>query len=129
MTITAKGAAATVTVDGDWLVLDRKVYRGTERIPLAGITGVDYKAATSLLQGRMVLHVPAKEPIEIVFRKGANDEFLAVRDAIEAARANGLVPPAAAPDLAEQLTKLAALRDQGILSDEEFAAQKAKLLG
>jgi hypothetical protein len=33
-----------------------------------------------------------------------------------------------APDPIEQLTKLAALKDQGILTEEEFAAQKAKLL-
>jgi hypothetical protein len=40
-------------------------------------------------------------------------------------------PPPAAPaaDPIEQLQKLAALKDQGILTDEEFAAQKAKLLG
>jgi hypothetical protein len=40
-------------------------------------------------------------------------------------------PPAAAPaaDPIEQLTQLAALKDQGILTDEEFAAQKAKILG
>ena len=38
--------------------------------------------------------------------------------------------PAAEPvDLADQLKKLAELRDQGILTDDEFAAQKAKLLG
>ena len=37
-------------------------------------------------------------------------------------------PPPAAPDPIEQLTKLAALKDQGILTDEEFAAQKAKIL-
>jgi hypothetical protein len=30
---------------------------------------------------------------------------------------------------ADELTKLAALRDQGVLTDAEFAAQKAKLLG
>jgi hypothetical protein len=37
--------------------------------------------------------------------------------------------PAAAPvSVAEELTKFAALRDQGILTEEEFAAQKAKLL-
>ena len=41
--------------------------------------------------------------------------------------------PAPAPttggvDPIEQLQKLAALRDQGILTEEEFAAQKAKLL-
>jgi Short C-terminal domain len=35
----------------------------------------------------------------------------------------------AAPDPMEQLEKLAQLHTQGILTDEEFAAQKAKLLG
>jgi hypothetical protein len=40
-------------------------------------------------------------------------------------------PPAAepdAPDPIEQLTKLAALKDQGILTEEEFAEQKARIL-
>lgn len=32
-------------------------------------------------------------------------------------------------DLVEQLKKLAELKDQGILTEEEFATQKAKLLG
>ena len=39
-------------------------------------------------------------------------------------------PPAeAAPDPIEQLKQLGALHEQGILTDEEFAAQKAKILG
>ena len=42
-------------------------------------------------------------------------------------------PPAAAEpstdDVIAQLKKFAELRDAGILTDEEFAAQKAKLLG
>jgi hypothetical protein len=38
-------------------------------------------------------------------------------------------PAAAAPDPIEQLKELAALKQQGILTDEEFAAQKAKILG
>jgi len=32
------------------------------------------------------------------------------------------------PDMIEQLQKLADLRDKGILTDEEFNAQKAKIL-
>ena len=32
-------------------------------------------------------------------------------------------------DVADQLQKLADLRDQGVLTDEEFEAQKAKILG
>ena len=38
-------------------------------------------------------------------------------------------PAAAAPDPIEQLKELAALKQQGILTDEEFEAQKAKILG
>ena len=40
-------------------------------------------------------------------------------------------PPAepGEPDLNTQLTQLAQLHDQGILTDEEFSAKKAQLLG
>ena len=38
-------------------------------------------------------------------------------------------PAAPAADPIEQLKQLAALKDQGILTEEEFAAQKAKILG
>ena len=37
-------------------------------------------------------------------------------------------PPPPPPDPIEQLTKLAALKDQGILTEAEFAQQKARLL-
>jgi hypothetical protein len=36
---------------------------------------------------------------------------------------------APAPDPIEQLTRLAALKDSGALTEAEFAAQKAKILG
>jgi hypothetical protein len=36
--------------------------------------------------------------------------------------------PASKPDVADELTKLDALRARGVLTDAEFAAQKAKLL-
>ena len=44
--------------------------------------------------------------------------------------ADAAPPPAAAPavDPIEQLKELAELKQQGILTDEEFAAQKAKIL-
>ena len=37
-------------------------------------------------------------------------------------------PPAAAPDTLEQLKELAELKNQGILTQAEFDAQKAKIL-
>lgn len=38
-------------------------------------------------------------------------------------------PPAQAQDPIEQLERLGALKAQGLLTEEEFAAQKAKILG
>ena len=38
------------------------------------------------------------------------------------------VPPQAGPSMADQLNQLADLHNQGVLSDGEFAAAKAKLL-
>jgi hypothetical protein len=56
--------------------------------------------------------------------------------AAQAAAAQYAPPPPAAPapaaaavDIVGELTKLAALKDAGVLSDDEFAAAKAKLLG
>ena len=38
-------------------------------------------------------------------------------------------PPPPQQDVVSQLERLAALKDQGILTEEEFQAQKAKILG
>jgi hypothetical protein len=38
-------------------------------------------------------------------------------------------PPAAGSSIADQLQQIGALHQQGMLSDDEFAAAKAKLLG
>ncbi len=38
-------------------------------------------------------------------------------------------PSAPADDMVAQLKELASLKEQGILTDEEFAAQKARILG
>jgi hypothetical protein len=38
-------------------------------------------------------------------------------------------PAAPQPDMISQLKELAALKDQGVLTEQEFAEQKARLLG
>lgn len=55
-------------------------------------------------------------------------ERWALQDEIPVAAAPGApaTPPAGAP--IDQLKELAALKEQGVLTEEEFAAQKAKLL-
>ena len=49
----------------------------------------------------------------------------------QAAPEPAAAPPAAAPvdPAVAQLQQLAALRDQGVITDEEFAAKKAQVLG
>jgi hypothetical protein len=55
-------------------------------------------------------------------------ERWAEQEAAAPAPAPAPVAPAQASSPIEQLKELAALRDQGVLTEEEFAAQKAKLL-
>ena len=61
-------------------------------------------------------------------QQSAYDQGLADSQAAAAA-APAPAPVAAAPDLIGQLTQLGQLHEQGVLTDAEFAAQKAKLLG
>lgn len=87
MTITAKGASATLTVDGEWLIIDAKVYRGTRRVALSTISAVDWKSAGTFLQGCLTLHVMGvPDPYVFVFRKKALSDFEALRDAIQGVR-------------------------------------------
>jgi hypothetical protein len=44
-------------------------------------------------------------------------------------QAPAAAPAPAAPSTLDQLRELGELKDQGVLTEEEFAAQKAKLLG
>ncbi len=68
--------------------------------------------------------------------QGGRDED-AERDArLDELEQQQAAPPPAAPaaggitdDAIEQIQKLGALKEQGLLSDEEFEAQKRKLLG
>ena len=59
------------------------------------------------------------------------DARIAELEAQQAANAPAAAPAPAAPqvDMVEQLEKLAQLKDQGVLTQEEFDAQKQKLLG
>ena len=68
--------------------------------------------------------------IEDIGRKAAVPPFVAkVRAHIEAlANAQIPLPAVAAPSLADELERLAALMDRGILSEDEFTAKKKQLL-
>jgi hypothetical protein len=67
----------------------------------------------------------ANDENAVIFTKKHTAEFEAIRDAVLAAVTT---PAAAAPDVTDQLSKLAALHEAGVLTDHEFADKKADLL-
>jgi hypothetical protein len=58
-----------------------------------------------------------------------SDEDKAALEADSAQTAVAAAPAEAAPSYLDELEKLAALRDQGIITEEEFSAKKNQLLG
>lgn len=65
------------------------------------------------------------------FNEGQQEDAAAQQAAYQQGIADSAAPaPAAsAPDPIAQLTQLGQLHEQGVLTDTEFAAQKAKILG
>lgn len=70
-----------------------------------------------------------------VNRHAAKKNAQAYSDAVQDVQTQPVAaapPPQAAPsqdDVVDQLERLGALKAQGLLTEEEFAAQKAKILG
>lgn len=141
------GSDGSITFDGQYVTITHKWHAdaggGTSRYPLASVSGVDVK--NGMLLAAVTVVVPGG-----VIRKGKADpltvngfqkaEAATFRDLVVKARADMQAPSAgpaapvaaaspAAPNLAEQIRQLAALHAQGVLTAEEFAAGKARLLG
>ncbi len=155
-TLRGKGVTGTVKVDDHFVTIARKGAmakmnygwtRGEKRIPIDTIAAVQFKKAgmsRGYIQFTLAggnestrgVMAATQDENSVLFTGGHESEFRAIRDHIErriasrqtASRAPASVAPAGPADLATQLRALAALRDEGLLTEEEFAAQKAKLL-
>jgi hypothetical protein len=148
--IHARGVNGQITIDGHWLTIERKGFRGRvghskgdRRIPLGSITAVQVRPAGSVANGFIRFTVPgspelrgglqnaSKDENAVIFTKKQADDFervrLAVEDYIVAQRSGGTAV-AAAPDIPEQIKKLGELRDQGLLTDDQFEAKRDELL-
>ncbi len=62
------------------------------------------------------------------YEQQQQQQLRAAATAVRPAGAGAGASPAAAPDPIEQLKELAELKNQGILTDAEFQAQKARIL-
>lgn len=147
--ISAKGSSATVTFDGTTITIKRtwkaQGGSGTGTYPVANLSGVELTMPSiTSMTGRFTLVTGGgvqrrrdqgfgsarRDPLTVQFGAKHKAEFEALADAVRAAIA---APAAAAAtgstSLADQLAQLGRLRADGVLSDEEFAAAKARLLG
>jgi len=108
-------------------------------IGMAARTAVVAGTATAV-SGSVQRHQQEKAQGQYDQQQYAAAQQQAQIDAAAQAAAAQYAPPAPAPaaapaapaggtDIVAELTKLASLKDAGILSDAEFAAAKAKLLG
>ena len=138
---TIKGQTKSITVEADAVVISYRAlyhgFKGDKRIPYSSITAVQFREPGSWLAGYIQFSIKGgfewagpvnQDENALQFDTGEAADFRALRDFVQE-RIAAHNAPASPVSIADELTKLAALRDQGILSDEEFAQQKAKLLG
>ncbi|MCF3102927.1 DUF4429 domain-containing protein [Streptomyces roseoverticillatus] len=154
--IEVSGQGGQVQFDGQYITITRKgflaratVGKGEKRLHISQITAVQWKPAGPLVNGFIQFTLPggnerrsafggqtasaAQDENSVVFTKKQQPEFEMLRAALDqaiAAQHGQRTPstPTAPVSLADELTKLATLRDQGILSSAEFEQQKARLL-
>src|SRR5262245_21619744 len=126
MSVYAKGVNGQITVEGDWLTIERKGLgrighsKGDRRIPLASITAVQMRPPGALSNGFIKFTIPGspqsrgglgdanQDENAVLFAKKHQAEFEAVRERVESylsARhaAPAQAPATAAPDMTEQL--------------------------
>lgn len=150
-----KGVTGVVAVDDHFVTIRRTralakangFTRGEKRISIEGIAAVQYKApglANGYIQFTLAGGIEStkgvmgatKDENSVVFASKHRGEFETIRHYIEARivdrhrqGSTRVEPVVLSPkDLPQQLRELAALRDEGLLTEEEFAVQKAKVL-
>ncbi len=138
----AKGTNGLIAIDGDWLTIER-TGAGERRIPLGSITAVHLQQARVFTNGFIRFTVPGSPELRgglqsamrdenaVTFRRGQAKGFNMIRAAVEQSIAahTGAGSEAGEPDIPEQIKKLDELRDQKLITEEEFEAKKAELLG
>jgi Domain of unknown function (DUF4429)/Short C-terminal domain len=148
--VEVKGYNGTVTFDGQSIAIVRTglgrvtVGKGQIRIPVSSVTAVQWKPAGPMVNGYIHFSMlgssdrrsrgfgrqtadKGHDQNSVIFLRRQMPAFEELRAAVEAAiqRGSAQQPTASVP---EQIGQLAALRDQGILTEDEFSAKKASLL-
>lgn len=149
----AKGQGGQITFDGQYVTITREGFlgrvthgRSDKRISIAAISAVQWKPAGAMVNGFIQLSIggsdrqalkgsrtknAAQDENSVVFTKKQQSAFEELRHALDqaiAARHTSQTSAAAPTSVADELTKLAQLAQQGIISQAEFEQQKSRLL-
>lgn len=122
------GQGILVSTDRRLVFIDKGLLYGlkVEDFPLEKITSIQYE--TGLLLGSVKIHTSGNiATIDNVEKTSARKFAEFVRNKLSEPKENNSAINVQ-PSVLDQLEKLAKLRDSGILSNEEFAEQKKKLL-
>lgn len=116
--------------------------KGDKEIQLSSIFSIQWKAAGVLTRGYIQfafyggaeakggLWQATEDENSILFTSGQQPEFEAIRDEIQRRLNQRDVPfTSGSASIADEIRKLAELRDEGILTPAEFEAKKRQLLG
>lgn len=152
-----KGHNGQIQFDGQYVTITRKgilgrlsVGKGEKRFHISQISSVQWKPAGPFVNGFIAFSAAGgnerrsrfgsqtssavNDENSVIFTTRQKTAFEELRVAVEAAIAAHHTPgaPAAQPpavSTADELAKLASLREQGVISEDEFQQQKQRLLG
>ena len=146
--VEVQGILGSIIFDGRWVTITKRgqsvTMKGVWKLELSQISSITLKPATRLYHGYIQFTVPGTSAAPVLksglaagrpsredrdslsFSHKNNDDFLKLQEAVEAAIEAG--GNSLHLDVADQLRKLADLRDTGILNEDELQEQKAKLL-
>jgi hypothetical protein len=111
------------------LFLDKGMIYGLKQveIPIRQVSAISHK--TGLIQGTIEISSSAgHQIIKNVLKTDAVKIARIISDLVESKTNGGISSSSTQTDVVSQLERLAALRSQGVLSEEEFRSQKARLM-
>lgn len=153
--IRAEGHNGQIEFDGYTVTIFRKGFRakttiggGEKRLPIQSITAVQFKPAGMMTNGYVEFTIAggvemrsragsatvnaATNENAVLFTRKQQPDFERLRQAMEQAQAaaqRGYQPAVAPPSVSDELAKLGQMYQQGLLSPEEFAQAKRRLIG
>lgn len=153
--IEVKGHNGQITFDGQYVTITRRgilgrtsVGKGEKRIHISQISSVQWKPAGPFVNGFIAFSAAGgnerrsrfgsqtasavNDENSVIFTTRQKTAFEELRKHVEAAiAAHHSGTPAASPpaSVADEIAKLAALRDQGAITETEYQQQKQRLLG